>query len=115
LKEGRRDVQDTTEDRPEDISDPEHRGDNSSIHFHGVNNQPSQSFSQSFHLQGLLLVSTQTLTITNPPLKMPAAPVPATTRPRINITELTAVAHIKDPSSKTVRKVRKVHFRLKYW
>jgi hypothetical protein len=48
------------------------------------------------------------------PENRPAAPKPATARPRINITDDTAVAHIKLPNSKTARNVMYAHFREKF-
>jgi len=47
--------------------------------------------------------------ISRPPFIRPAAPKPATALPLINIVEVIAVPHIKDPSSKTARKVMKVY------
>lgn len=53
--------------------------------------------------------------MTRAPEKSPAAPIPATARPTINISEDTDVAQIKLPTSKRNRKARYVHFREKYW
>jgi hypothetical protein len=48
------------------------------------------------------------------PENKPAAPSPAITRPRISITDDTAVAQIKLPSSNIARKLRNTHFDEKY-
>jgi hypothetical protein len=53
--------------------------------------------------------------MTRAPEKSPAAPIPATARPTISITDDLAVAHIKLPNSKIPRKTMYVHFREKYW
>lgn len=47
--------------------------------------------------------------IVRAPLRMPAAPKPATALPHINITEELATPHKSDPSSKIEKKVRKTH------
>lgn len=52
--------------------------------------------------------------MTKAPEKRPAAPIPAIARPTISHTEDLAVAHIKLPNSKTVRKILYVHFNEKY-
>lgn len=41
---------------------------------------------------------------------MPAAPRPAMARPIINITEETAAPHNMEPTSKTTKKKRNVHY-----
>ena len=43
-----------------------------------------------------------------PPLRRPDPPIPAIALPIMNITELVATPHIRDPSSKMDRKTRKV-------
>jgi hypothetical protein len=43
------------------------------------------------------------------PFTKPAAPIPATARPTINIGEPFAVAQRSDPNSKTARKLRNVN------
>jgi len=43
------------------------------------------------------------------PFRIPEVPIPATTRPTINIFEEVATAHIKEPSSKKAKKLRNVH------
>ena len=53
--------------------------------------------------------------MTRAPEKSPAAPMPATARPTISITDDTDVAQIKLPISKRQRKARYVPFREKYW
>lgn len=46
----------------------------------------------------------------NAPDTIPAPPAPATARPPMNILELTAVAHSREPNSKTAKKLRNVHY-----
>jgi len=52
--------------------------------------------------------------MTSAPENNPAAPLPATARPTISITDDLDVAHIKLPNSKMARKVMYVHFSEKY-
>jgi len=48
------------------------------------------------------------------PFMIPDAPDPATARPTMNILEFVEIAHIKEPSSKTIRKERNVYYNPKY-
>jgi len=43
------------------------------------------------------------------PFRMPEVPKPAITRPPINIPEEFATPQIKEPNSKTTKKLRNVH------
>jgi hypothetical protein len=47
--------------------------------------------------------------ISRAPFKMPEVPMPAITRPTINIAEEVATPQSKEPSSKMKKKPRKVH------
>lgn len=53
--------------------------------------------------------------MTSAPEKSPAAPMPATDRPTINIVDDTEAPHIKLPSSNMAKKQRYVHFKEKNW
>jgi hypothetical protein len=46
------------------------------------------------------------------PLDMPADPTPAMTRPTINMADDWAAPHKADPTSKSTKKVRNVHYRI---
>jgi len=48
--------------------------------------------------------------MTMAPFKIPEVPIPAIARPTINIFEEVATAQIKEPTSKTAKKARKVHY-----
>jgi hypothetical protein len=59
---------------------------------------------------GRLDKGTHAAIIVKAPFKMPEPPIPAIARPTINIFDDVAIPHIKDPSSKTKKKLRKVHY-----
>lgn len=61
-------------------------------------------------LRGLFWSGAMNATMEKAPETIPAPPAPATARPPINILELTAVAHSREPSSKTAKKLRNVHY-----
>jgi hypothetical protein len=63
---------------------------------------------------GLFSRGAQLETIVIAPLMMPAAPSPATARPRMSIVEDVAAAQSTDPISKRAKKKRNVHLVLKY-
>jgi hypothetical protein len=58
--------------------------------------------------RGLLVIGDTVAMTVNPPLRMPDPPIPAIALPIMNITELVATPHIRDPSSKIDKKTRKV-------
>jgi hypothetical protein len=59
---------------------------------------------------GRLDIGTHPETIVKAPFKMPEPPIPAIARPIINIFDDVAIAHIKEPSSKTKKKPMNVHY-----
>jgi hypothetical protein len=58
--------------------------------------------------RGLLGIGDTVAMTVKPPLRRPDPPTPAIALPIMNITELVATPHIRDPSSKMDRKTRKV-------
>jgi len=50
-------------------------------------------------------------TIVSPPFMRPAAPIPATARPIISMSDELAAAHRTEPSSKTTANARKEYFK----
>lgn len=58
---------------------------------------------------GLRSMGTHSAIIIMAPLSVPEAPMPATTRPAINIFEEVATAHTSEPISNIPKKLRNVH------
>jgi hypothetical protein len=58
---------------------------------------------------GLLCIGTHSAMMSIAPFRIPEVPKPAITRPTISMGELVASPHIKEPTSKTKKKLRKVH------
>lgn len=54
-------------------------------------------------------MGTHSAIMVSAPFNMPEVPIPATARPAISILEELAMAQIKEPNSKTAKKVIKVH------
>jgi hypothetical protein len=61
------------------------------------------------HIPSRLSNGTDAAAIVKAPFRRPEVPIPATARPTINIFEDEAMPQSKEPNSKTVKKIRKVH------
>ena len=63
---------------------------------------------ESVHKRALLGIGDTVAMTVKPPVRIPDPPIPAIALPIMNITELVATPHIRDPSSKINRKAKKV-------